>query len=502
MTIRAWSVEVVRAAEAAAMKKLPEGELMQRAARGLAEVVMARLQDVPDARVVGLVGSGGNGGDTLYALARLQRKEVAAGVVAVLTSADGAHEAALAQARERGVQVIDAQSEYEQAVAALGEADLVIDGIAGIGGTPGFSAKSAQLLSGLLDSIAEDAYMLAADLPTGADPAGERAHSEGIWADETVAFGVCKPVHLLATAPRCGLLSVIDIGLEMVSTPSVERLGHDDVAALWPLPGPDDDKYTRGVVGIVAGGQSYPGAAVLAVTAAVEAGAGMVRYVGPSHPTSLVQAAVPEAVHGPGRVQAWVVGPGLDPDPSQADEADLAQVAAARAALDSGEPCVVDAGGLALLEGPRAGAGARTLLTPHAGELARLLSRLDGVQLSAADISAEPIRHARRAAQLLHATVLLKGATTYVVPPSENLPVRAQADAPAWLATAGAGDVLAGLAGALLAAGLDPLDAGALASLVHGLSAHQSNPGGPVRALGVAHAIPRTVAQLVQRGLS
>lgn len=505
MTIRAWSVDDVRAAEAEVMAGLPDGELMQRAARGLAEVIVARLEDASDARVVGLVGSGGNGGDTLYALARLQRKEAVAGTVAVLTSVHGAHEAALTEAIERGVQVIEAREAYAQAVEALGEADLVVDGITGIGGSPGFTPGSADLLAGLLDACPDDAYVLACDLPSGADPAGEVLYSEGVWADETVTFGVCKPVHLLGTAPRCGLLTVVDIGVEMRTDPAVERLEHDDVAALWPVPGPDDDKYTRGVVGIVAGGESYTGAAVLAVTAAAEAGAGMVRYVGPSGPTALVQAQIPEAVHGPGRVEAWVVGPGLDPHPYETDDADGAsttQVAAAREALASPEPCVVDAGGLDLLDGPRAGAGARTLLTPHAGELARLLTRLDGQALEASEVVADPLRYARRAARLLHATVLLKGSITYVVSPSNDLPVRAQADAPAWLATAGAGDVLAGLAGALLAAGLDPLDAGSLASLVQGASAHERNPGGPVRALGVAHAIPRTVAQLMRRCLT
>jgi NAD(P)H-hydrate repair Nnr-like enzyme with NAD(P)H-hydrate dehydratase domain len=96
--------------------------------------------------------------------------------------------------------------------------------------------------------------------------------------------------------------------------------------------------------------------------------------------------------------------------------------------------------------------------------------------------------------------VLLKGSTTLVVPPTDSgLAVRSQNDAPAWLATAGAGDVLAGLAGTLLAAGLDPLEAGSLAALVHGVAADAANPGGPVRAMAVAHGIPGTVASLLAR---
>jgi NAD(P)H-hydrate repair Nnr-like enzyme with NAD(P)H-hydrate dehydratase domain len=117
-----------------------------------------------------------------------------------------------------------------------------------------------------------------------------------------------------------------------------------------------------------------------------------------------------------------------------------------------------------------------------------------------AAVTRAPVAHARRLADLTGSTVLLKGATTLVVSPgSSGLPVRSQADAPAWLATAGSGDVLAGLAGTLLASGLSPLDAGSLAALVHGLAGDACNPGGPVRALGVAHAIPGVIAALLVR---
>jgi len=311
---------------------------------------------------------------------------------------------------------------------------------------------------------------------------------------------VAKPVHLLPpTEQACGVLTVVDIGLELSTAPVVQRLDHDDVAALWPVPTAHDDKYSRGVVGIVAGGDSYTGAALLSVTAAVSAGAGMVRYVGTPTPTALVRAAVPEAVHGVGRVQAWVIGPGLDAEASSDDGEH--QLDAARAALAGAEPVVVDAGGLDLLDPAvlEARADAVTLLTPHAGECARLLSRLSGDEVAQEDVEAEPLAHARTLAGATGATVLLKGATTLVVPPGEGAPVWSQADAPPWLATAGAGDVLAGLLGTLLAAGLDAGEAGALGALVHGVAADRANPGGPVRALGVAHGIPGAVAHLLGR---
>jgi NAD(P)H-hydrate repair Nnr-like enzyme with NAD(P)H-hydrate dehydratase domain len=251
------------------------------------------------------------------------------------------------------------------------------------------------------------------------------------------------------------------------------------------------------VLGIVAGGEGYTGAALLAVTSAVCSGAGMVRYIGPPTPTLLIRSQVPEAVLGEGQVQAWLIGPGVVVGDESAHG--RAQRAAAQSALDSGLPCVVDAGGLDLILGPRS---TPTLLTPHAGELAVMLSRLEGSQVAVdrATVTSAPLAHAGRLADLTGSTVLLKGATTLVVSPGASGPaVRSQADAPAWLATAGSGDVLAGLAGTLLAAGLSPVDAGSLAALVHGLAGDSANPGGPVRALGVAHAIPGVVAGLMAR---
>src|SRR5690606_2978605 len=108
-------------------------------------------------------------------------------------------------------------------------------------------------------------------------------------------------------------------------------------------------------------------------------------------------------------------------------------------------------------------------------------------------------RHARLAAELTGATVLLKGSTTLIVGPGASAPVRAQADAPAWLATAGSGDVLAGVAGTLLAAGLDALDAGSLAALVHGVAADRASGGGPLRARAVAEALRPTIRDLLRR---
>ena len=484
--IAAWSTESVYAAERALMETLHDGELMARAVEGLAGVAAARLEESGGRSVAALVGPGNNGADALYAVARLAE----AGWNAVAVHHDTVHEGARAAAEAAGVVLTTDPS-------GLGEADVVLDGILGIGARPGLPDWAA----GWLSALSETAHVIAVDLPSGQDPMGGELDPDGVFADETVTFSVAKPVHLLPpTEQACGLLTVVDIGLQIADEPVVRRLDHDDVAGLWPVPVASDDKYSRGVLGVVGGGESYTGAAVLSVTAAAEAGCGMVRYVGTPTPTALVRAAVPEAVHGVGRVQAWVVGPGLDVESE--GEGAQSQLGAAREALAGPEPVVVDAGGLDLLDAEvlAARADAVTLLTPHAGECARLLTRLGGDEVTRARVEARPLAHARALAALTGATVLLKGATTLVVPPGEGATAWSQADAPPWLATAGAGDVLAGLLGTLLAAGLPADVAGALGALVHGVAAERANPGGPVRALAVAHGIPAAVTHLLGRG--
>ncbi|GAB3577802.1 NAD(P)H-hydrate epimerase [Calidifontibacter terrae] len=471
--IRAYGIDDVRTAERSAMADLPEGELMRRAADGLAQVLLARLDE--GERVVVLAGSGDNGGDALYAAATTCE---VANVVVVQTGST-VHEEGLAAAVAAGAIALEWREgePSEEVATALGEADLVVDGVLGIGGRPGLPPH----LTKLAELIDPEAYVVAVDLPSGIDPNGLRA-GDAIYADETVTFALAKPGHLSpAGEPATGLLTVVDIGVAEPQQPAFARIVVTDVPDLWPIPMAYDDKYSRGVLGVMTGSETYPGAAVLGVTAAVTAGVGMVRYVGPRRAADMVLNHVPEVVTGPGKVQAWLLGSGWDGHGGAADLVDEI--------LQGDLPVVLDAGALALIDEPRS---APTVLTPHAGELRTLMERLD--------LPGEPdVVGARAVADALDVVVLLKGAVTVVVPPTDSgEPVMSQADGSAWLATAGSGDVLAGVIGSLAACGLDLRTAGALGAFVHGRAADVANPDGPVRALDVARAIGPTVAGLLR----
>ncbi|MFD8109368.1 NAD(P)H-hydrate dehydratase [Streptomyces microflavus] len=473
---RAYSVETVRAAEAALMKRVPEGALMQRAAAGLAVAcgdLLRRTGRVYGSRVLLLVGSGDNGGDALYAGARLARRGAA--VRALLLSPDRAHAGGLAAFLAAGGQVAEGAD-------GLGALDLVVDGITGIGGRGGLREDAVALLRAVTRDR-DRTPVVAVDLPSGVEADSGEVHGEAVRADATVTFGTYKPGHLIdPAAEHAGALRLVDIGLgpELPEPPDLEALQYADVAALLPVPGGESDKYSRGVVGVVAGSERYPGAAVLAVAGALRGGAGAVRYVGPG--ADAVIARFPEAlVHaGPpskaGRVQAWVVGPGLG-DGRWAEEA-VADV------LGADVPVLVDADGLRLLDaGTVRTRTAATVLTPHAGEAAALLG------VAREEVEAGRLAAVRELAARYRATVLLKGSTTLVAE-ARDTPVRVNPTGTAWLATAGSGDVLSGLTGSLLAAGLAPRDAASVGAYLHGLAARHGSGGAPVSAQDVADSIP------------
>ncbi|BCN55267.1 NAD(P)H-hydrate dehydratase [Rhodococcus hoagii] len=438
-----YTAQQVKAAEAPLLASLPDGTLMGRAAHGLARVaageLRARTGGVVGRRVTLLVGSGDNGGDALWAGALLRRRGVA--VTAVLLNPDRAHPAGLAALQAAGGRVSPDP----------GDPDLVLDGIVGISGSGPLRPAAAAIVAQL------DAPIVAVDLPSGVDPDTGAVDGPAVTAAVTVAFGALKPVHALAAA-RCGRVELVPIGLTLPEA-DLQAVDPWEVGRLWPVPHAADDKYTQGVVGVVAGSRRYPGAAVLSAGAAVTATAGMVRYAGRA--ADEVVGHWPEVVAAPspaeaGRVQAWVVGPGIGTDDAAFEEL--------RTVLDSDVPVLVDADGLNLLaKHPdlvrhRA---APTLLTPHAGEFERLTSVAP---------TPDRVAAARALAAEWGVTVLLKGRATVIAEPSGRVLVNDAGSS--WAATAGSGDVLSGIVGALLATGLEPSLAAAAGARAHSLAAN------------------------------
>ena len=469
-----YTAEQIRTAEAPLLAAQPEGALMRRAATGLAVAIAAELRartgGVAGRRVCAVVGAGNNGGDALWAATFLRRRGAAA--AAVLLDPDRAHPGALAAFRAAGGRIVETVAPAT---------DLVIDGVVGISGSGPLRPPAAAVF----DAVeAAGIPVVAVDIPSGIDVHTGAITGPAVRAALTVTFGGLKPVHALAD---CGRVELVDIGLDLPRT-DLLALQAADVAALWPAPGPRDDKYTQGVVGVLAGSAAYPGAAILCSGAAVAATSGMVRYAGSA--AAEVVSHWPEVVAAPtaqqaGRVQAWAVGPGLGTDD--------AALASLRFALGSEVPVIVDADGLTLLAAHPdllAGRAAATVLTPHAGEYERF---------GLGPVGDDRVGAARRLAGQLRATVLLKGNVTVIADPSGRTYLNPAGAS--WAATAGSGDVLSGMIGALLAAGLPAAEAAAAAAFVHARAANDSaaDPGPasvPTSASRILHHIRRAVAQL------
>jgi ADP-dependent NAD(P)H-hydrate dehydratase / NAD(P)H-hydrate epimerase len=465
--LEAYSVEQVRRAEAALMAELPEGGLMQRAVAGLAaecvRVLRGRRTGVYGARVVVVAGSGDNGGDALFAAAALARRGAA--VTAVVLDEARVHGPALAALRAAGGRVVTADRWPGRLPGE--EPDLVLDGVVGIGGR-GALRPAAERVFELVEDCDPRPVVLAVDVPSGVDSDTGEVAGAAVRADVTVTFGVCKPgLFVSPGAGRVGECRFVDIGLESYvrGAPVLEALEAADVAELQPRPARESNKYRRGVVGVVAGSTRYPGAAVLSVGAALRSGVGAVRYLGPEdvaarvldhYPEVLVSTGAPQDA---GRVQAWVVGPGLGTDAEAVGQVE--------AVLAEDVPVLVDADALSALAQLSADRLARrtaaTVLTPHAGEASRLL----GGEWTAEAIESRRLAAVRVLAEKYGCTVLLKGSTTLVAE-AGRAAVRVNLTGTPALATAGSGDVLSGLVGGLLAAGLNAFDAASAGAWRHG----------------------------------
>ena len=271
-----------------------------------------------------------------------------------------------------------------------------------------------------------------------------------------------------------------------------------DAAKCIITPSDLDHKYSRGVLGVITGSAQYPGAAVLTTSAASATGIGMIRFHSSSGLAHLVLHATPSVVVQPGKVTAWLVGSGIDAKKYSDITTWLRHRWFKLTTLQS-VPTVLDAGALHLagsLEQP-------TLITPHSGELSKLLTAR-GVSVSAEAIEGNPKKWVQEAADTLGVTVLLKGATTYVANDSVLIELPT---ATSWLATAGTGDVLAGIVGTLVATNtveiLNNYDrlayVAATGAMIHARAADDASNGGPINAEAIITAIPRVISQIIKR---
>ncbi|WP_232012122.1 bifunctional ADP-dependent NAD(P)H-hydrate dehydratase/NAD(P)H-hydrate epimerase [Actinomyces slackii] len=539
----AWPAAAISQAEAP--MTADTDRYMRAAAQAVARAALAELDAMTDTQeaggapaVLALAGGGHNGADTLLAAALLAGR--GRSVTAALSTSRPLP-MAVDEAVGAGVVIAADGPRAVRSFLANG-GGLVLDGLTGIGASGALRPRAAALIAPLraADERPEGRpfRVLAVDLPSGTGVDEGALPGPVLRADRTVTFTCLKGA--LCLPPACheaGRVEVVDLGLPLPEGPElVSRPADAALAGALRVPGLADHKYTRGVVGLWAGSASYPGAALLAASGAGRAGAGMVRLCAPHRVADLVVASRPEVVPMAGRSQALVMGPGID-------TADGPRAVEVRSVLDGllagtlvgtgagGPPIVIDAGGLSLLaELMEQGRSCRPehILTPHAGEAAALLTGL-GRSWTREEVEAHGAQAAGLLQELTGATVVLKGEPTLIA--SAGVALTSVGAGPGWMATAGSGDVLSGILGALLAGAAvdwerrggapEPKEivavvaagvrlharAGALASgLGAGAGAPRGgdaagpalgdDPGAPILALDIADAIPGAWAGL------
>ncbi len=476
MSLPEWLTPLLDAAHARALDAwaiercgVPSLRLMERAGAGVAELVGERW---PTGRVAVVCGKGNNGGDGLVA-ARLLRE--AGRDVDVLCVGDPGE---LRGDARTNLERLPGSPPRPFAPAALAGASLIVDALLGTG----FAGVPREPVKGAIEAIrAGAAGVVAVDVPSGVDASTGEIGGVAVRADATATFHAAKPGLWIAPGKwHAGEVSVIDIGIPASSAapPAVDPwlgLIDDRVLATIPSRGPAGTKFSSGAVQLLGGSTGLTGAPCLAAEAALRAGAGYVTALVPAslNPIfearllevmtvplpddegALTAAGLPSVLERSAGAGALVLGPGAGRD---AATVELLRAAATAVSL----PLVIDADGLNAHAGrldALAARGAPTILTPHAGELARLL------QCDPSDVAARRLEHARNAAARARAIVVLKGDDTIVA--AANGEVAVSRGASPALATAGTGDVLAGVLGALLAKRLDPFTAACAAVCVH-----------------------------------
>lgn len=470
----------MRAIDAAAIAGgVPGPVLMERAGAAVAQAARALLG--PGGRVLALCGGGNNGGDGYVAARLLHGGGVAACAVAIVSpdALRGDARTAFEAARAAGVPLLDAGALPRL---QAGEGDVLLDALLGTGLTRAPEGVHAAAIARLAELRTGGARVVAVDVPSGLSADTGRPLGPCVAADRTVTFAFLKRGLVLHPGPAfAGEVELADIGLPGAAASAVaatcELLVEGEARALVPPRPPDAHKGDAGRVLVVAGSPGKCGAAHLALSGALRGGAGLVTLLARSEVLPLALSGRPEAMSlalpgagplGPGDVDALVaaaqgvdaivIGPGLPRGPETGP--------ALRSLLErAGRPVVLDADALnALAEHPGSVAGlpVPAVLTPHPGEMARL------VGCTVAAVQADRIELAARQARAWGCVIVLKGARTVVASPDATPAVVGAGNA--GMATGGTGDVLAGLTGALLAGGLPAFDAARAAAFAHALA--------------------------------
>ncbi|WP_334177071.1 NAD(P)H-hydrate dehydratase [Pseudoxanthobacter sp.] len=470
-------------------------DLMERAGQAVADAVSARHSYA--SRIVVVAGPGNNGGDGFVAARILAARGYRVRVMLVGDIAALRGDAAWAAAgwqKRQTTEPLDA--------AAVADADVVIDALFGAGLARAVEGAPADAVAAMNACRGE---VVAVDLPSGVSGASGAVLGVAVRAHRTVTFFRRKPGHLLLPGRLlCGRVTVADIGIRDGVLAQIGPRAFANQPALWRgdwhPPAADGHKYARGHAVVVSGPMTATGAARLAAGAALRIGAGLVTVASPAdalmvnaaHLTAIMLRRADgaeglRALLADARLNSVVIGPGAG--------VGAATAAAVLAVLDGPRAAVLDADALtSFRDDPQAlfaaigGRSHPVVMTPHDGEFARLFPALAGVP--------DKGERARAAARLSGAVVVLKGADTVIAAPDGRIAINE--NAPPFLATAGSGDVLSGLAGGLLAQGLPGFAAAAMAVYVHGAAGTAAGLG--LIAEDLAPAVPGVLGVLAGAG--
>ncbi|MGL3208617.1 NAD(P)H-hydrate dehydratase [Bradyrhizobium sp. BR 1433] len=453
----------------------PGFALMMSAGQAVAEAAMDLVEEGP---IVVVAGRGNNGGDGFVAAAELAARGREVSVILLCERDSLQGDAALA-AKGWKYPVLPFNPQ------ALGKPALIVDALFGAGLNRPVKGDPLEMIAAI---NANGTPVLAVDLPSGINGTSGAVMGAAVQATETVTFFRKKPAHLLLPGRMyCGRVRVADIGIAAQVLDEIKPLTAENAPEAWrwsfPVPRIDGHKYARGHAVVVSGDLASTGAARLAARAALRAGAGLVTLASPRDAlavnaaalTAVVVRAVDNPIQfaellGDKRLNACVIGPGAGVSARTRDFVHTALSAQRHLVLDADALTSFAGAPDRLFEAIKSSAGQQVVLTPHEGEFPRLFS-----DISNKHPGRSKLERVRAAAERSGAVVLLKGADTVIASPDGRATVAA--NAPPWLATAGAGDVLSGIIAGFLAQGVAAFEAASIGVWMHGESASEAGPG-------------------------